>query len=400
MRIALAIEYFDPSRGGAEQWTFQFAQRLLARGHEVHVVAQGFSAAGEELPIFAHRLGRIRSRLQLAAAAERVLRPLLPDVVHDMGMGWYCDLFESHDGSRLAQWQQKLALLPPWARRIKREMIRVLPRYRTFRRLFARQLGDRNRLVLALSKMVASDFQRYHAVRPEQIRVIYNGVDTERFSPEHRARYRHAVRRRLGLDENDVLLLFVGHDFQRKGLASAIRAVGRLASERRPVRMAVVGRKSPRAYRRLARACGAGDAVKFIGSIDDPVPYYAASDVYVLPTFYDPCSLGLLEAISSGLPSVTTRFNGAAELLSDKVDGYVIDEAADDRALADRLRLLMDPEHRRQMGESARRLALGHTMDRNCDEIVSVYHEIVGRRRRPAACPAREVGQQHLPVTD
>ena len=67
-----------------------------------------------------------------------------------------------------------------------------------------------------------------------------------------------------------------------------------------------------------------------VGAIDDPVPYYAAADVFVLPTFYDPCSLSVSEAAASGLPSVTTRFNGAAELLTEGVDGSVISDPADD----------------------------------------------------------------------
>jgi len=186
MRIGLVIEHFNPRRGGAEQWTWQFARHLLARGHEVHVVAQDFSPDAGALPVVPHLLGPVRGRLRLARAAEAALRRLALDVVHDMGVGWHCDVFESHDGSRFAQWEQKLLLLPPWARPWKRKLIRVLPRYREFRRLMARQFADSPRIVLALSKMVARDYQQYHRVRPERIRLIYNGVDVARFSPEHR----------------------------------------------------------------------------------------------------------------------------------------------------------------------------------------------------------------------
>jgi len=384
MRIGLVIEHFDPQRGGAEQWTFQFAGRLLERGHEVHVVAQEFSPAARRIPIVAHRLGRIGSRIRLARAAEERLRALRLDVVHDMGMGWYCDVFGSHDGSRFAQWEQKLLLLPPWARPLKRKLMRVLPRYREFQRLLARQFAEPGRVVLALSEMVARDYQRYHAVRPEQIQLIYNGVDTERFSPAQRAKYRQAVRERLGMDKDEVVLLFVGHDFRRKGLATAMRAAGRLVSQRQPVRMVVVGGKPRNRCDRLARRCGTGSAVTFVGKIDDPVPYYAASDIYVLPTFYDPCSLGVLEAAASGLPSVTTRFNGAAELLSDGIDGYVLSDPNDDRQLADRLEMLLDPALRRRMGQAARQLALSHTLQRNCDQILRVYRELVRLGRRAA----------------
>ena len=384
MRIGLVIPHFEPRRGGAEQWTFQFARGLLARGHEVHVVAQSFSPTTSSLPIVAHALGKTHTRLGFAAAAERCLQSLTLDVIHDMGAGWCCDVFESHDGSRLAQWERKLLLLPPWARPVKRLLIRFLPRYRTFRKLCRRQFADPRRIVLALSQMVAQDYRRYHVVRPEQIRLVYNGVDTRRFSPANRPLHRDAVRRQLEVRREEVLFLFVGHDFHRKGLATALRAMGRLVTQGAPVRLAVVGGKHLGQFVRLAQRCEAAAAVRFLGSIEDPVPYYAAADAYVLPTFYDPCSLGVLEAAASGLPSVTTRFNGAGELLTDGLDGYLLDDPADDSALADRLRTLLNPTRRERMGEAARRTALRHTLDGNCDEILAIYREVAGVRARAA----------------
>jgi len=379
MKIGLAVEHLDPHRGGCEHWTYQFAERLLARGHEVHVVAQTFAPAALELPIVAHRLGNIRGRLPRARAAEDKLRGLELDVIHDMGMGWYCHVFESHDGSRLAQWEQKTATLPRWLRPAKRALVRVLPRYTEFRRLIARQLADPHRLILALSKMVADDFLRYHSVRPEQIRLIYNGVDTERFSPAACAGHRESIRRRWGVRPDETVFLFVGHDFVRKGLATAIRAAARLAAAGRPARLVVVGGKRTASYARLARRYGAERVTQFAGTVADAVPHYAAADVCVLPTFYDPCSLVVLEAASCGLPCITTRFNGAGELMTDGQDGYILDDPADDRALADRMERLLDPALRTAVGEAARRLALQHTLDRNCDEIEALYREVVQR---------------------
>ena len=145
-----------------------------------------------------------------------------------MGAGWSGDVIQSHDGSRLAQWEQKLLLLPPWLRPLKRGLIGWLPRYREFRALMARQYGDPRRLVIAVSKRVAGDYQRYHGVRPSQIRVVYHGVDTERFSPERCAVQRASTRRALGFSEEETVLLLAAHNFALKGLATMIRALGRL----------------------------------------------------------------------------------------------------------------------------------------------------------------------------
>ncbi len=101
MRIGLVIDRFRPLRGGAEQWTYQFTRHLLAEGHEVHVVAQDFAAETEQPAIIRHPVGRIRFTVRLAEAVERQLRTLALDVIHDMGTGWYGDIFEPHYGSRM-----------------------------------------------------------------------------------------------------------------------------------------------------------------------------------------------------------------------------------------------------------------------------------------------------------
>ncbi|MGQ9575131.1 MAG: glycosyltransferase family 4 protein [Thermoguttaceae bacterium] len=384
MRVGLVIDRFDPLRGGAEQWTYQLARRLLADGHEVHVVAQRFSPAGRQLSIVPHELGRIRCRLRAAAAAERSLRELALEVIHDMGLGWFCDVLEPHYGSWLAQSERKLRLLPPWARPWKRRLMRLLPRYRAMQRLAARQFGDPQRVIIALSKMATTDYQRYHAVRQEQIRLIYNGVDTERFSPAHRVRYRQAVRAALGIEKPETAFLFVGHNFALKGLGAAIRALGRLVSEGRPARLIAVGGRPDPAYERLARRhCGAG-RVALVGRVEDPVPYYAAADALVLPTFSDTCSLVVLEAAASGLPSITTQFNGAAELLTNRIDGFVLADPADDKQLADRMRELLDPVLRHKMGHAARHLACQHTFEQNYCQVLAVYEHLRRRCRRAA----------------
>jgi len=114
------------------------------------------------------------------------------------------------------------------------------------------------------------------------------------------------------------------------------------------------------------------------------VPYYAAADAFVLPTFYDPCSLSVSEAAACGLPSVTSRFNGAAELLSEGVEGFVLADPADDSELCNRLGSLMDPALRLRMGAAARRLALRYTLERNCDELMAIYDELAPARRAAA----------------
>ena len=350
------------------------------------MLAQQFSAPALRWPIVPHRMPPNLGRIALAAEAERRLSQLDVDVVHDMGVGWSCDIFHSHDGSRLAQRRRKLLGLPLRLRPLARWVQRVLPRYREFDLLAARQFHSRDRMFVALSRMVAEDYQRLHHVPADQIRLVYNGVNTRRFAPPQREKHAAAVRRALGVSAGETLALFVGHDFKRKGLTMAVRAVAELAAAGAPMRLAVVGGKHPEGELDEGPVYRAEGPVTFVGFVHDPVPYYAAADLFLLPSLYDPCSLSILEAAASGLPSITTRANGAGELLTHGSDGFVLADPTDHGELATYLKLLLDPVVRNQMGRAARAMALRHTMRHNCEQIVELYYEIAQRRRLQAPC--------------
>ncbi|MHC4400094.1 MAG: glycosyltransferase family 4 protein [Planctomycetota bacterium] len=381
MRVGLVVEQLDPLRGGKEQWSAQFASKLLERGHEVHVVASRFGHQVRTMPIVRHPLKGARSPVDFAEGAEQKLRSLSLDVVHDTGAGWYCDVFQPHGGSRRALIEHNLLALPRWLRPMKRMVNRWLPRYRRFETLMQRQYVNDGRIWLALSRQTQEDFRAIHGVPEGRVRLGYNGVDTLRFSPDHRLPYREAVRRWLGVDDHTLVMLIVAHNFTLKGVPTLIRAMGPLAEQRRPVHLVVVGGKRLRRYERAAARLGAAANVTFTGTVHDTVPFYAAADVYVHPTFHDSCSLVVLEALASGLPVITSRLNGAAELLAEGREGYVMSDPTDVDDLLAKLEPLLGASVRHRMGQAARRLALEHTLDRNVNEVLAVYEEVI--RDRP-----------------
>lgn len=380
MRIGLVIERMVPGLGGAEQWTYQFARWLVGEQHEVHLVAQEIDPCIAELGVVSHRLETCRTRLDFAELAQQTTSRLALDVVHDMGRGWDCDVFHPHNGSRSAAFEHNLLMEPAWKRPIKRIGQRMLPRYREFERLMSRQYHGEQRIYVAVSQMVAQHFQRYHGIAENRIRQIYNGVDLERFTPQGQAEARCATRQRLGVRDDEVLLLLVAHNLRLKGMGTLLRACAALHREQFPVRLAVVGGKRFAHYSRMAKQLGVADCVTMIGAVHDTVPYYSAADVYVQPTYYDPCSLVVLEAMACKLPVVTTRFNGVAELMTHGVNGQLFDNPSDWRELTDSLRPLMSAQHRRVMGAAARQLAEVHPLERNFSQIVDVYREVLPER--------------------
>ena len=380
MRIGLVLEQFDPARGGREQWTWWFTQRLLELGHEVHVVARSCSATACRLPIVYHPIQCDPSPIVFAGAVRAVLEPLALDIVHDMGMGWYCDVFHPHGGSMASSAERKLLFLPAWLRGLKRTANRMLPRHRMFRALMQRQYADHGQIVLALSQAAAADFQRFHGVAPQRIRIVYNGVDTERFSPQQCQPHRRRMRRRLGLSADTLMALIVAHNFRLKGVATLLRAMRRLRTAGREVRLVIVGGKHIDSWQRYVARLGLSEQVIFAGRVDDPLPYYAAADCYVHPTYYDPCSLVVLEAAACGLPLITSRYNGASEMFHDGEDVLLIDDPADEAAMASAMRILFDDSARRRLGAAARATILQHSFHRNVDQILEIYQEILDRR--------------------
>ena len=385
MRVAIVLEHLDPRRGGLEHWTWQFTRAMADRGHEMHVLARSFSPRTDHPRIRLHAVSAGRSRMHYAAALQRRLLGLNCQVVHETGAGWHCDVFQPHFGSRQALLERRLRALPAILQPARRLAIGLLPRYRQFRRLAARQYVNDGRLFVALSRRVADDFVRFHGVPHDGIRIVPNGVDCARFSPARRGEFGASVRRALGLADDALLLLLVAHNFRLKGVGPALRALKLLRRRSAPVHLAILGGRRRQGYPLLARALGVQENVSFLGARSDIVPYLAAADLLVHPTFYDSCSLVVLEALASGLPVVVSRAAGANELMTDGREGYVISDPRQAATLADRIERLLDPRERSRMGAAARELALRHSFERNCDRLEAVYREIAGRGRMPGA---------------
>ncbi|MFZ4779544.1 MAG: glycosyltransferase family 4 protein, partial [Terrimicrobiaceae bacterium] len=372
MKIGLVLEHFDPQRGGLAHWTWQFAGRLTALGHEVHVVACDFAKPDAGMPVILHPVEPSRSPLRRAAGFEQALRKLQLDVIHDMGVGWYADIFHAHSGSTKAAHEHGLMRIPRW-RQIRFWGER---RYREQAEIERRQNARKKSLIVAVSQMDRGYFQSLYDVPMERIRRIYNGVDTDRFSLQECSGHREPTRRMLECTDDEAVFLFVGYDLRRKNAESAIRALSLAVSNGFPARLVIVGGERPEPSARLARKLGLSDRVALIGGVPDVRPYLAAADVYLHPSWYDPFGLAVFEAFACGLPVITTRFTGASELMADGEHGFIISDPADIVAIARKMEELLDPELRKRMGAAARLLALQQTLESQTEQFLALYREI------------------------
>jgi UDP-glucose:(heptosyl)LPS alpha-1,3-glucosyltransferase len=199
-------------------------------------------------------------------------------------------------------------------------------------------------------------------------------VDIEPLAPEQAAAERAALRSRFGAANDAPVVLFVAHNFKLKGLRQLIRATS--LSKPDVYHLWVAGRDDPGRYQRAAERLGVGRRVRFIGA-DTPVrSLFAAADLLAHPTFYDPCSRVVLEALACGRPVVTTRWNGAAEIMRPGVHGEAIDSPRDLHALARAVERCLSPELRTACATDADRFRKAVSMTRHARELLALYETI------------------------
>jgi len=204
-----------------------------------------------------------------------------------------------------------------------------------------------------------------------------NGVDSARFRPDPQAR--REVRAGLAIADDEVVALFVGGDWHGKALALAIAAVARTPA----VRLLVVGRGDERRFGALAQRLGVESRVTFAGRRADTERYYAASDVYLLPSWYETFSLAAHEAAAAGLPIVAAPVSGVDELVGDGEAGLIVDRDVGELAAA-LAALAADPERRSRLGAAARERVAGYTWERSTDAVLAAYRTLLGAAPAPS----------------
>jgi glycosyltransferase involved in cell wall biosynthesis len=301
------------------------ARALAERGVEVHCYCDPRTRRAD-IPGVAFqdvvppvRLGRPRGRLgfplrrgSFALAATRALRRARGDYdVVDVRQtaGWAHDVV-TIDGVVAAmqhRWPQEAGQRARTSRLRASAAPLVRPQVGVERLIQRLQFRPGSfRRVVAVTELVRDDLARHHRVPPELVDVVPHPVDLSRFTAVS-SRGRRAS---LGIGEADVVLLFVGDAFERKGLYEATAALGRLG--RSDVHLVVVGRGDPEPVRRAAAEAGVAGRVHLVGVVDEPAAWFAAADVFVLPTRSEPFGLVLLEAMAAGLPVVTRVVAAAA----------------------------------------------------------------------------------------
>ncbi len=395
MRIAIVNEGIDARRGGAETSVLQMAAALRDLGVDVTLVAAVTKGATDragmvELPVRVlncapsgrTRAARVSSFLHDAAELCRRERF---DVVHAAAPIWSADVYQPRGGTYRETIERSLAASAAGglARAVRRAARRLNRRQRTLleaeRALLMR---ERPPVVAAVSEYVKRQAIDGYGLPAERVRVVFNGVSIDPLSRGDAAGERATLRSRFGAAFDAPVVLFVAHNFKLKGLRQLIRAA---ALRHGPAwHLWVAGRDKPKPYQRAAERLGVAPRVRFIGADVPMRSLFAAADLLAHPTFYDPCSRVVLEALACGLPVVTTRWNGAAEAMRPEVHGHIVESPRHLPALATAIERCLSPELRRACAADAPRFRDSVSMRRHARELLALFEAIRGIGERGA----------------
>lgn len=380
MNIALVIFRADPARGGAERYTIDLAAALAGRGQRVTMASSTFAripTGVEQVPLSASAPTRLGRYTRFLDALDGHLSAHRYDVVHAMLPVRRCDVYHPHAGVAAEAVAAGHLKHDSAVLRVLSRTANALNRKRNKFALVERQLlsGANRPIVLCLSEYIKQNLRRHYPDLPtDRLATLFNATDLHKFDPAARPGAGAEVRRRLGIADDKVVALIIAQDFARKGLREAVLATARVRDPR--LVLVVVGKGKTDAYRDLARREGVADRVIFAGPTSDPYAFYRAADLFVLPTRHDPCSLVVLEALAMGVPVVSTRFNGACEIMTDGQHGSVLPDPHDVDAVAAALRRLLDDTDRKESAAACLALRPALAYSRHLDELLAIYERV------------------------
>ena len=342
--------------GGAEAYLQRLARGIVDLGHEVRLITT------QEWPASAWPFGeitRLHARSTTAFADE--LEELRPQIRCDLLMSlervWRCDVYRAGDGVHRAWLERRKQFATPLqklSRLFSRKHHGIL---RLEKSLFADGGAGR---VIANSQMVKKEIADLYHYPADKIDIVRNGVPIDRFRFDSARRKKR--RADLKLRDDEIALLFVGSGWERKGLGFALDAIGRCQNLK--LRLLVAGRGNPRGYK--------SNRVQFLGEVVDLLPIYAAADIFILPTIYDPFSNACLEALASGLPVITTRSNGFSEIIDNGVHGSIVDLANDVEALRDAILFWSDEARRSSTRSTIMEHAAQFDIAKNVEQTLAI----------------------------
>jgi len=394
INVCFITPEFYPISGGTGSYVYYLSNMLVKHGNIVSVVTKdsGYALASQAtaekirtftvkasgIPVIdpllffrasSRKLNEIKSQFKLDIAHANL--PLIPNFVvpPSFGEALISTVHSTWDGEAKAIKNESFMSLN-FNEKIVRSFKLVLKH-------FEYRLLKRSDRIIAVSGYTKKEILKNYNIPPWKIKVIFNGVDLEKFKPaEDKAKFKRA----LGFNAEDLLILYVGRLYSRKGLPTLIGAIPSVVRKARNAKFLISGKGLRGEEKRLKSYVDkfkVAQNVVFLGYYPDEKlsNLYKAADIFVFPSLYENMPFAMLEALATGLPVVTTRVGGIPEVIENGKNGFLINPY-DSLELANRIRCLIEnPKMASEMGLLGRR-----TVEKKCswDSIVKQVLEVYG----------------------
>ncbi len=366
MKIAV-IRRVYAAAGGAELYVERLIHALADCGHEVHLFAERWPETTKAVQLHfvpasgarADQPGRFADAVAAAVARETF------DCVFSLERTVRQDVYRAGDGVHAMWLARRKQFAPSW----RRPFVASGKFHRNLLALELRTFSPGcTRRIIVNSEMVRREIVERFSFPSERIHLVRNGINVARFQSGDRER----TRTRFGIAPDEFLILFAGSGWERKGLNFLLEAFARTrhgsnAAERN-WKLLVVGKGAAIRVRNVI----------FAGPIEKMEDAYAAADVFAFLPIYEPSSNACIEAMAAGLPIITSRYNGASELIQPGANGTIIEDPADAVRVSEALLFW----HERWQKNAGARLPSpsGLDLERNVSETIAVLARTAGEK--------------------
>jgi UDP-glucose:(heptosyl)LPS alpha-1,3-glucosyltransferase len=236
---------------------------------------------------------------------------------------------------------------------------------------------------VAVSSLTKDIFLQEYNINPDKVAVINPGVDLNDYAQHNKDSVRNTIRRELGINIADPVILFVSMNYEIKGLDDILFSLAKLKTQNRKFKFIVAGKGNIKKYKKMAQDVQIISDVIFTGPVnkDKIIKLYLASDLYMMLSKFDTFGNVVLEAMAAGLPVIISSNVGAKDLVQEGGNGFIISNTSDSDYIAAKITLLLDKNIRGQLAEAAYKTAAQNTWDDVTKKYAILYENILAKHR-------------------